>query len=682
MGGRFLLLCILISLSGVAQGQIMWDDSLNDAEVSYVPWAFEPTPDAWIPLGPNPSYDFADVTSIGILEETDDALIFSVTVRGVSGIYLDTQLGRMAEYAVNFTFGGNLHNGVFVYDRMEKDMAFELVAFDGIRWYSVFRTAAEEMSPGSWKATMPKSALRDLKGLPAVLGGTLEQIHAAGYRSSRPFDTELYSPYQCPGSLPEFEKPSRCGYRYRDLIDNGNALGDYELLKAQTGELFVETIDPIRYSNGLESTYIYEIQVGNPTGTAKLLQIDVENIPENWIVNVPREVIVESSGSLSFPLAISVPFVHQHGSTELLEVVLSENGVQQGRTMAGVTWPEIPQPSGHHSRLFLHGDGDRIQWINTIEEDPKSAEEVPGLLGGIGVMATGKTHQFRWSMPLSPGLQIGIDGDMNRAMEGALAFSSTIDADAELVMELRLVDSIGQEHVLTKVEHDTLQLRAQQILEVDLEGEMKSLWDFISPDDDQNLELSILLYLRPSPAAGADPTIAVGLQAAESWLDLPLLEFQDLSGLDANFDPALSAVAKPLLRSANPGGQVLIQYEIKNEGPAVTLDFNVLGSLQAAAQVEPSRVKISEGGSATVGVYVEVPEFSQHGDRLTFFLYGTEKNSDVPRFFAPSHVEVRTDEVFLDEEAPDKNKESPALAIPLVVILLVLASRRMGMNQT
>lgn len=234
------------------------------------------------------------------------------------------------------------------------------------------------------------------------------------------------------------------------LPDSGNATTTLPIYYGvqQSGHIRLRSDIPSRSSNGEATTFVYQLHARNLGPTEDRFTLSVSNVPTGWDVRLPAEqVTIPGNGTLHLLVLATTPFSHNHGKAENFQVEarsVSEAGAI-GRIQLGVRYTDPPQPAGHHPQLWLHslpasddpmasvlstafpGDtnADASAFMNAQMEDPNDAKVmVPGNLecltfGGEpckedGVAATPgtPTAHYTWEVPLSPGLDMGLDFDM------------------------------------------------------------------------------------------------------------------------------------------------------------------------------------------------------------------------------------------------------------------------------
>lgn len=322
----------------------------------------------------------------------------------------------------------------------------------------------------------------------------------------------------------------------------------------------LETTTPFRSSNGEAATYQFDLSASHDGDAPALFRVFVENLPGGWNVTLPGEVVELPAGRpVTFPLFVTTVFRHQHGSAEAFQVHLHELDGERFATLdVGVHFLAVPQPAGHHPRLYLHsndwsgtagivnaplgGSGGYVT-MNTVDEDPSDTRkpaigrsEVIGVNGGINPNSVG-VSRFWWSACLDPGLRLGLDFDLSRQGTIEVPLSTTRPLPAATLTGRLL--HLGPGEVPQYCSPFEYQDRVQTVL-----AEL----DFGSQDLDPNGRATYSTTIQALPEADYIPAeegalmvleltlTAVGMPVGGSgganlepgaWMELPLNEYHE-----------------------------------------------------------------------------------------------------------------------------------------------------------
>jgi hypothetical protein len=210
----------------------------------------------------------------------------------------------------------------------------------------------------------------------------------------------------------------------------------------------LEAATAYQSSNGEAATYQFDLSASHDATADTRFRVFAENVPLGWNVTLPGEFVdLPASRPMLFPIYVETVFRHQHGHAESFQLHMQEvEGDRHATVDLGVHFLAVPQPAGHHSRLYVHsndwsgtagivnaplgGTGGYLT-MNTLEEDPSDTRkpaigrsEVVALNSGIGPASVG-VSRFYWSVCLDPGLRLGLDFDLARQGTLQVPISST-----------------------------------------------------------------------------------------------------------------------------------------------------------------------------------------------------------------------------------------------------------------
>lgn len=676
-------LLMLLPLAGAS-----WDDPAGDQEAGYYTQHWDDEPAAWLPVQQQGWYPVADVLSVGVAEETPDALVWEVRVAGTGTGQGAPLAFPYYRYTLDFTFHDEPRRAEFRYMPEEDHAVLRLSTLDEVpsgQQTFVRQTLdavydAEALPDGAgWRVVMPKRDLRDSGYVPLRAGDVL-----SGFTGSAQGGKYSYvSP--CATNAPE-----TC-WKVRDAL---GPLGDVRVEKDPPGQghLLLRTDAPLRGSNGEAATFLYNVTLRNLDDVADAVLLQAGGQPPEWEVRMPGVVDLPPGGSVDVPVAVTVPFRHQHGLTQTMQVRAASQAVPGIESLleVGIVWHSVPQPAGHHDTLWLHAR-DGFGWMNTLAEDP---EATGGTISwNSGSFSSGleeETLALRYNVRLSPRLAMGLDLDPEGTLEATLPLVSDRAEPATVSLSLQ-------------VQHpDGAVTLAEGTQEVDLvAGETDVSWSLpveqagdrvpFRPDSDLVLVVGVDIERERSVAQSIldDGSATPGLAADGARVRLPLNEYRDvvdqglLSSLARLSLEPLTEAAKPV----NPGRTAAFAFRAHNaESGAETVVWRLEGAHADWAQVYPARSTIPGRGNGTVLVTVTPPEGAADGEAAEVLLVGQSSRDARVQAFARLVAQVTTatdvpDESALADElrgeaARTVGRDSPLpLLVPLAA-LAVAAARR------
>ncbi|MCA1819613.1 MAG: hypothetical protein LC620_06135, partial [Halobacteriales archaeon] len=228
---------------------------------------------------------------------------------------------------------------------------------------------------------------------------------------------------------------------YDAMPDTGNATTSLPVTFGvrQTGHARLASDTPTRASNGEATTFVFQVLATNLGAKEDTFTLTTTGAtPAGWTVKLPSsQVTIPGNGTISLPVLVTTPFTHTHGSFQnfILEMTSVNDAQSVGRVQLGVRYTLPPQPAGHHSQVWFHSQaasddpvtsafqktfgGSAELFVNAEENDPTDdLVDVPGDNAGTGVASGGPTQSYTWEVPLSPGLEMGLD--FNLAEKGSL----------------------------------------------------------------------------------------------------------------------------------------------------------------------------------------------------------------------------------------------------------------------
>jgi hypothetical protein len=496
------------------------------------------------------------------------------------------------------------------------------------------------------------------------------------------------------------------------------------------GNIHLINTDPIRVSNGEGTTIVYKVLLLNQGSEDKTVLLTSDNPrPSDWQIRTPATLKVPAKGTVEFPVILAMSFTHDHGKTVTFKVRAenTRDANEWSTVELGVHWTEIPQPAGHHNKMYFHsadseGNGDPFStafrtaydlksvWMNALESDPDATDaEIPayfpeGMFQGFGQApdVTGPKVAV-WDFKLSPALLIGLDFMPEIQTPFITTLKGTVSAqDAYVTVTLTYCDPTGQGGgpgfgggcgsgaravVIGTGEssHTTMSAGAERNFEVPMTFKPES--DLLAYKKDAALLLKVRLITDTPMNTGA-PEPKVLMDPKRTLLEMPLLEYHD--PIDQVFGAVgtlkMTAVDKTT-KNVNPGRVTVFRFQMQNTGAEEQkLAAEIQGDNKAWAHV-------SEGEFMTLKplemrnwtVVVTAPEGAAEGERaeLVFVAQSaTDPNVVAITRLRASVVDKAT------EDIPDESKligvaqsvDTPGLPGMLIVLGVVgaalVASRR------
>ena len=538
-----------------------------------------------------------------------------------------------------------------------------------------------------------RELLADASGAAPFPGRALEQVTAKAstfLSGARFFSSDLTA-----GGMPAAVADQ--------MPDAGKPAGAYpvKLGIAQTGAARLMSAVPFRSSNGEATTFVYEVEARNVGKQERRFELAAAKVPAGFTVTLPTPTLELDGGeSKALPVLVTVPFAHEHGATR--SVVVEMRDLQDpgsvGRVELGVRTTFPPQPAGHHDRLFVHAardDGspeqlDGIQshaYMNTLESDP--ADTGAAIPSSCCLNMNLPDAHHRWTVRLSPALQMGLDFDTGRAGKYAMHISGSAMPQAKLSGALYVSDpsvedweAVPVATLATSATKDLLG-NGPQLFEGEIHAtEEGDLLPFL-PGREMWLRLDLA---SPGVVSTGGPA-AASLQPG-AYLQLPLVEYHD------PVEPILLSADVPVLtpegaaeRPVNPGESVVFPFEVQLPLNMSRVLVTVTGTHADWATPVPSTLDLPGGGSGKGSVVVRVPAGASDGERadLVVRVFDPEQpeRQGLARFVA--QVDSASD---LSDEAPGvaaAAKGSPApgawLTLASVALAAMVAGRCRGRKE-
>ena len=664
--------CLMLFLPA-STAQVLEDD-LGDVELHAITGA-----EGTVPAGLRDAVDIQTLT----VEENQDQLVFTLKLAAIQpssdldGVEarVQFQIGQM-EYLLSARIPGNVPG----YDGIGAGWAKRAVgsiAWDGIGPIDI------TLDPGtpallSWK--IPRSELLNEFGFQPRAGDQLSRFQATTQDGFS--EATLVSAVGTGLIMTVIDHAPDSGI--------GTGVFTFQIDPPVEPSIQLNSPQPIRTSNGEAGAIVFETYVKNEQGTLFEGLLSASNIPEKWSVDIPQSAITLQPGeSRPTPVVATIPFAHAHGSMETLLVALTDlDGTKVDELELGIKFHAIPQPAGHHNQLWLHNrfdgaapagglqpDSNTAPFMSTVEEDERSA--------GGNILPTGfddpqVTTRFDWCIPLSPGLDLGLDWQNGALGSGSLVLESGAPLQGDLGAKLLVAGGPKDagfsdtahcsrgEKVMAAADAVALDLPAmsEQDISLTFAANLQTL--------DYGMGRDLYLYVsvtttQPTTHRAVDvPRLQPG-----GSLDLPLNEYYDaapiLDTVGARLHTPEAAVAR------TPGG--IAVFPVTATGFTDDIALVIVGTHTDWAVL--STTKIAKEGF--VEVQIEVPSDALDGDRADLIVRGSdiEGNTALLRLV----LEVDTDEEWPSDSRISfaGNVDSPGaglVAIVLVIALMSANSRR------
>lgn len=529
----------------------------------------------------------------------------------------------------------------------------------------------------SFVAYVPRQYILDEDGSPPFPGRILDNWRVLAHGSTLVL-TDAYVTFQ------------------DQMPDSGVAEAVFPVAQGATGSghLRLFSSRPLRGSNGEATTFLYPVVAANDGREAQTIVLEAQNVPLGWQVTFqPHTFALQPGEQLAIPVISSIPFRHQHGASESFRLTMTAPAGEASLDI-GVSYFEVPQPAGHHNTLWMHSkasgtsrptdavvlDQSTNGFMNTLEEDPESTDApIPGTVNSA------LNTEFRWTLPLDPGLQLGLDFDLTSLGMVSTTFRTDVPIlDGQLTGFLMLVR--GEEDVflgnLTPIQV-ALDAQSQATIETPFVPDPNA--DFILDEGRAAVFLRLVLSAG-RPVTNDRPEAPVLLPG--SYLTLPLHEYRDPVA------PELLTAAQSeiqtqgeLQRKANAGDGILFNLTVKNTSPvAIRPEISFLGLNQDWARIlGASQPSIQSGQSYPLAIAVQIPPDAVDGMAADFFV------SIDSGFGAPSLARLvvlvdettdhPSDQHLIDEMKAEPSNEAPLTGVPVQLLALVaalLALRRRG----
>lgn len=631
-----------------AQGAHLLTDDRGDAQFSS---GVGPS----VPVSSSSAWDAVDLLWMDLTEDSD-AYLMTLAVAsetGPSGGEYDIAwTWHDVEYLL-FAQRGNPTFGSFT--------SAMLLADDGGGFQ---RIAPIPMTVDTSKATMsftvPKVYVLDGAKHAPNRGDEITNIHVRAVQSDFRFRLQGDTPV---GSIVDYMPNSGEGAKF------ASTLGDL----AQ-GHLALRTADRVRVSNGGATTFIFQATLHDNATYEDEVKLSLTDVPPDWNASVQSPIRVSPNGEKEITILVSVPFAHVHGgfSSFNLTAASARDSGSIATLRFGVLHTPIPQPAGHHSEIYLHGrnqNGGAFATAfpyatGTMNTDAKHDGDVDVDPTGF---SNGNNNGRSWSIPLDPGLKIGVDFDLNRTgtLEGAI--SGKAQGTGNVSTKLYLVRERGADNQSQRAAND------QGILLADARGVRVTLdpqkpapfkvtltptpqSDYVPYARGQNLVLLIHLS-EDSPNLCCFGGVGELLSVKDFKMALPLNEYNDqLSGVaDASSSLDLKALG-PVEKAGRPASIMTYQFDLVNGGNApATVQLDIAGNDAKFGSIVPSgRVDLAPRESHRVTLAVHIPGDAPEGQDLEVLVFAHARDD-------PSKMSIARTKTIVSKGANATDDETSVL---------------------
>lgn len=683
------LALLLIALPFPAEGQ------------EAAPLLTDPAGDVRLGDQPTPPGAFAgvDMRSLAVTE-TDDAFRFIVTMEAMPPPSEVRDSGRGA--IIEFTHNGRIfqlligHVNTGAGELRPAYLRFrdtEDGAWNDLWWRDPY-TQVDAQSRTIF-ADVPRGDLSDALGAAPYRGRSLTSIHASSIELAG-FFSEFCCIFGIGATVPA---------RVHDEMPDG-ATGEYQVAigPEQSGTARLFSPEPYRASNGEATTFLFKAIGQNVGDKADRFTLRASGVPAGWRVNLPvPALILEPGAQAEVPVALTVPFAHDHGTVKsfLVEMTGQSDPNNVGRARFGVRYLAIPQPAGHHDTVWFHSHGwgefsDRFDPVlgpggyvsmNALEQDAADqGKPIAPMTINTRTDATPPYDEYSWCIRLNPTLQIGLDFDLARVGTIRVPLRTTGPLQqAVLSGQISLQPATSSLHdewscyrrasnLVPLAELNGTAVDVGAGTEAVLTAEVQPLPGADIVPHARGQDLLLLLQVRAVTVPNA-----LGWGAQAPWLQpggvmqLPLLEYHDpvTASLSTASGPQLLALG-PQERKANVGDTVLFEVSAANAGDAArTIMLNITGVNESWAS-PPAPLVVPAHATATAQIVVRIPADAADGEAADLLLEAREAASGAAsllrlRVVADGSQDWPDD---LAKLATVEEKSSPAASLLALVVVL------------
>ncbi|HUR70051.1 MAG TPA: hypothetical protein VM370_12470 [Candidatus Thermoplasmatota archaeon] len=634
--------------------------------------------------GSAPGADAADLLAMEVQEDAEK-LVFVVQVTKLEQQY------SFAQYQIHFSWQKTDYTVAI--DRqvaqgvIEDDSSARLYSDDEENGFDSLAQLEHTMdvAKGTITVQVPKAYILSDKGKFPLLGDELKDVYveAASHATLFSFTADSYDRMPDSGEL-------KYPFLFGDLA---------------AGHIRLDADERVRVSNGGATTFVYRVTVSNKGEVDDSVDLSVHDLPPEWNATVQTPLRIPGGAERSVAVLVSVPFAHEHGgfSSFNLTATSQRDAASAASVRMGVLHTPIPQPAGHHSELYLHAEnfnagifGDVFPFtqssMNTESVHDADAPEAGANFNGDGL---------GWAIPLTPGLRMGMDFDLERTgtIAGAI-IGHQAQGTGSLSGTLYLVQQSGEgsidwsEGVVlgeTDAQDLTFDLNTPQPFSLTLTPTEDA--DYIPYARGQNLVL--LLTLDSGEGAGnfcCLPGTTPGLTTADFKMTLPLNEYHDkLNGLAEAGDMLEIKAGGPVEKTGLPGTTMTYAFTLVNHGASEeTIDLDLAGTDALLGTLVPNgAVTLGSKETRELTLAVNIPTGKNDGEELEVLIFAHAQEDPSKSAIArtktvigkPGSGELAADEtgvLLAAQEREEKDSPGPGALVALAGIgaALLLARRK------
>lgn len=499
---------------------------------------------------------------------------------------------------------------------------------------------------------------------------------------------------------PVVDAPAGGTYARDRAPDEGFGPDYHSALGEETGSgLFqLTSVQPIRVSNGESTTIVYPVELNNTGSSERTVVLSIENPQSEWTVRSPARLIAPPTSTTRFPVILSMPFHHEHGTlaTFLVRAEDALDPSQWAGMRLGVFWLDTPQPAGHHNTLWLHSSGGFHAYSSSLGQCQTTdawmnplPEEVPGRASEADVAGcpfedaspSGQTtypanQTYEWRVPLDPELAMGLDFDVDQtgsfvadlrtktpSNRAVVAFSLLYcDPSRDDGASVRFGGCGGTWTTLAWDQYGPTSLPANTLTRLEFEFPLRAEADLIPYQRGSNLMLYVRFNTEPpaGPPNTATPESAPLLVVKGAELVLPLVEYHD--PIDQAFQDVGLLELRPLgpfEKPVNPGRTAVFPFELANvASQRQEVEITIEGHNHGWATLfGGDRFDLEPLEKANITLAVVVPVDASEGERAELFVVGQSRTD--PNVVALSRLRAAVvDAVILD--VPDEADQVPS----------------------
>lgn len=619
-------------------------------------WVLGP---AAVPVG-MPVWKGGDFRSLSITE-AKDTLTFDLQVTA-----LDQQPAQSNSF-VAFNTGEVTYFVRYVYQALPGQepssfSALGTVSDKGVPRRVAFLEHAFDPATGLMRAIVPRAYLADEDGRIPLMGDELTDIFA---------QTLLIIP------LPDGSR-----LETRDVMpDTGSGSFPITLGGEVSGHLRLFALDPVRVSNGEAGTFIYHLRAENHGDAPDEVAITTQDIPEGWEVRVEPLVQLKPGEAKEFVALVSIPFTHEHGEYASLKLTATSARDASARATSelGILHTPIPQPTGHHSELYLHpiepftGPLSSVQPFYAPLMTTESGHEEDMPYASPNYQEQGFSG-WAWRVALDPSLQMGLDFDIERVGEltlgilGSAPGSGTVEIRVELERPgespLQLVEPASAPVTL---DHQTPSVATFQLVPTPES-------DYIAYKAGQNIQVIVLLTPDPTTLFPKPPV----LTTLDYKLTLPLNEYSDPVVSAEEAPGALTLVVEGAAERAGVRGASLVYpLTLTNRGEAEdTVRLELAGTDAQRAELIPAgEHRLAPGQVLPLTLGVTLPAGGNDGESLEVLVVARSQTDPTVTAIARTRSTIAdaggADDTLVLAAARDASRDSPGAGLALVALALV-----------